>query len=48
MPDPLSLIYYELWQLQIPEYPGNFEDMVQKREFATGIAQNISDLEGQP
>ena len=48
MTDPLSLIYSELWWLQIPEFPGNLEDMMQIREFATAIAQNISDLESQP
>ena len=50
MADPLSLIYFELWRLQIPEFPGSLknEDMVQILEFATAIAQNISDLKGQP
>ena len=48
MADPINLIYSELWLLQIPEFPGNLIDMVQIPEFTTAIAQNISDLEGQP
>ena len=49
MADPLGLIYSELWWLQIPEFPGNLKiAMVQILEFATAVAQNISDLECQP
>ena len=45
MTDPLSLIYSELWRLQIPEFRGN-SDMERIQEFATATARNISDLEG--
>ena len=48
MVDPLSLIYSQLWWLQISEFMGNLNFFVQIREFATALAQNISNLEGQP
>ena len=55
MVDPLSLIYSELWRLQILEFQGNLKkpwpdycETVQIWEFATTITQNIWDLESQP
>ena len=45
--DSLSLIYSELWRLQIHEFQGNLKKMVQICEFSTAINQNISNLESQ-
>ena len=58
MVDSLSLIYSELWRLQILKFQQEFwvtwsnrdltNETVQIREFETAKTQNILDLENQP
>ena len=48
MIDPLSPIYSELWDVANSQICTISSSYPETHEFGTAIAQNISDLEGQP